>query len=78
MKKRLSKKTILIISILVAVLILIIATVAYLLIFKKGATYFGFTVPDFTAGATLGDTIGNAANANVWDNTKLNPFGNEA
>ncbi len=78
-KNKLSHKTkqiIIIVSIIV--LVLLISLIAYLLIFKKGVTYFGFTIPDFTAGANLGDSIGDAANANVWEDAKINPFGNES
>ncbi len=77
MKKRKDNKK-LIIIIAIIILFLLIFAVAYFLLFKKGVSYFGFTVPDFSGGARLGDTIGGAANANVWEGAKLNPFENES
>ncbi len=80
MKKRgkNDKRVKLIILIVIIILLILIAVIAYFLIFKKGVSYFGFTIPDFSGGAKLGDTIGGAANANVWEGAKLNPFGNES
>ncbi len=71
-----NKKLIIIIAIIF--FLLLISAIAYFLLFKKGMSYFGFTVPDFSGGATLGDSIGDAANANVWEGAKLNPFENES
>ncbi len=78
MKKRKKNKNRLIIAIIIILLLLLIFTAVYFLVFKRGVTYFGFTVPDFSGGAVLGDSIGGATNANVWDNAKLNPFANES
>ncbi len=77
MKKGDNKKK-LIILIIILLLVIIVSVVAYFLIFKKGVTYFGFTIPDFSKGANLGDIVGNLVNSNPWKDTKLNPFENES
>lgn len=76
--KKVSPKLKLIIIILIIILAVIVSVILYLLIFKQGVSYFGFTIPDFSGGAKLGDAIGDAVNSNPWQDAKLNPFENSS
>ncbi|MDD5012128.1 MAG: hypothetical protein PHQ66_00570 [Candidatus Nanoarchaeia archaeon] len=80
MKRGVRKKDKLKLIIIVAgiALLILICAAAYFLIFKPGVSYFGFTVPDFSQGANLGDVVGGSVNSNPWENTQLNPFANES
>jgi len=76
MKKR--GKIILVIIILA---IVVLAALVYFLLFTRSGydfgTSLGFSMPDYSRGANLGDVVGQGTNSNPYEDVKLNPFKNE-
>ncbi len=69
------KKVIWIIAIIIIVL-LILAVVLFFILNKTNKLSFGFSGFDFSASTKALNSIGEAANKNTFESTKLNPFSN--
>lgn len=61
--------------VIICIIILIVAVTAVYFIFLKGSS-FSFGIFDFSAGTNAFSNIGEVANANAFENIKLNPFAN--
>lgn len=73
---KISRKKLIIILIIIA--IAVIASIAAYILISNNSSMFSFTSPDFSAGTDVMDKAAEAGNANVFENTKLNPFKNSS
>ncbi len=75
MKKESGKKKWIIIAIVI-IIILVLGIVGFFILNKTTKFSFGFAGFDFSSSSKALNSIGEAANKNTFESTKLNPFTN--
>ena len=60
--------------VIIAIIIILLIAVSLFFILKKTPLSFSFSGADFSAGSKVIDSVGSAANKNVFEDVKLNPF----